>query len=107
MLLLALTSGNTCTCEGSYLYSRAYYSQASHLYCMCPLITLYCHPDSTQAQFDERPLTKESRRYVCIHTLYTSIFTDIIITSRSISDPKHPQPFVSGVQCIMSLMYTC
>ena len=45
----------------------------------------------------------------CVSTytyiLYIILFTHIII-SRSISDPKHPQPFVSGLQRIMSLMYT-
>ena len=48
----------------------------------------------------------------CVSTytyiLYILLFTHIkIIISRSISDPKHPQPFVSGLQSIMSLMYTC
>jgi len=31
------------------------------------LFTLCYYPNSTQVQFDERPISKESRRYICTY----------------------------------------
>ena len=78
------------------------------------LFTLYYYPNSTQVQFDERPISKESRRYICTYMyvcMYVCMYLYFIFIiiycyyschcSRSISEPKNSPAlvctYISGV----------